>query len=484
MKWVELITPQALSQLAAFCVCVLLVVDAAKTQVSPGDLHKSHAFLEGLENCNKCHDPQRENMAENCLACHTPIKQQLLKSRGLHAQKEFAKCELCHVEHQGRDFDLVYFKDGMKSFDHSLTGFKLQGKHALLECRSCHKVENLLNTKELKSQNVGIERTYLGLRQDCLSCHFDEHRGQFSKDCSSCHTFEGWKPAPGFDHSRTAYPLTGQHQKVECAQCHRQMTDQTGAKDKIYLTFPPVKHNQCSDCHSDYHKGKLGPNCSECHSTTGWGNVKMTDFDHNRTQFPLLGMHAKLECKTCHGERTTRSMKFAECRDCHKDFHKGEFASRQSKGACEDCHSVEGFMPSLFTLINHDSTKFPLAGAHRAIACIECHVNSSGKRKEYQFSFEALRCLECHKDPHRGQVNKFLKSGGCESCHNSQSWTAMNFNHDKTRFPLEGAHLGVPCGKCHQLKISGQDHFMRFRPVETKCASCHSDDVSMERLKG
>ena len=484
MKGTASITTQCFSQLAAFCVCTFLIYDMAKTQISPGELHQSHAFLEGLDNCNKCHDPKRENMAENCLACHLAIKQQLLKSEGLHSQKEFAKCEHCHVEHQGRNFELIFFKGGTKSFEHSITGYILEGKHASLDCRNCHNSKNIHGAEELKKQSVSIERTYLGLNRDCLSCHFDEHRGQLSKDCSSCHTFAGWKPIVGFDHARTAYPLTGKHQQVDCLKCHRQVVENGSKADNSYLMFSSVKHNQCSDCHSDAHKGSLGPNCSQCHNTSGWGSVKMTNFDHSRTNFPLLGMHAQVVCEKCHGDRTTKGLKFADCRNCHKDFHKGEFANRASKGACEECHTVQGFLPSTFTMLRHDEALFPLSGAHRAIACIACHVSTLGKNKEYHFSFESLRCPECHKDPHHGQVSKFLNAGGCETCHKSESWVSINFDHEKTNFPLEGAHIGVPCAKCHLSEVSGKDHFMRFKPVSTKCSSCHSENVSGERLKG
>jgi hypothetical protein len=423
-------------------------------------------------------------MAENCLSCHAPIKQQLLMSKGLHSQKEFANCELCHVEHQGRDFELVFFKGGTKAFDHSKTGYILTGKHATLDCRNCHNSKNIKNAAELKKQNVSIENTYLGLKQDCLSCHIDEHRGQLSKNCTDCHHSNSWKPAPGFDHSKTDYPLTGRHQKVECAKCHREITDNLQSENKSYLAFAAVKHNQCSDCHTDFHKGKLGPSCSDCHNTAGWTNVKITNFDHSRTKFPLIGRHANLACEKCHGERTVKLIKFANCTDCHKDFHRSEFASRASKGACEECHTVQGFLPSTFSMLKHDETLFRLTGAHRAIACIECHVTVSGSKREYHFSFESLRCPECHQDPHHGQVKKFSSSGGCESCHNSQSWTAINFDHKETNFPLEGAHIGVPCGKCHELEVGGKDHFMRFKPVSTQCSSCHGGNVTRERLKG
>ncbi len=486
MKWVEPFTPQLCLHLAAFCVCAFLMVGAANSQISPGELHQAHISLEGLDNCNKCHDPERKNMADNCLSCHTVIKQQQQTNKGIHAQKEFARCETCHVEHQGRNFELVHFEGGEKSFDHNTTGYKLEGKHSEVKCRDCHNPEKIKGAEELKKQSVSIERTFLGLKQDCLSCHFDEHRGQMTSDCLKCHTLNGWKPAPGFDHSQTKYPLTGKHQKVECAKCHHEVQDKGNNRDKNYLTYAPLKYNECTDCHTDIHNGKLGPKCTECHNTNGWGTVKMTDFDHNRTNFPLLGKHQKVECEKCHGGKSIKTMKSANCTDCHKDFHKGEFSDRKSKGACEECHNNDGFLPSTFTMLKHNETLFPLTGSHQAIACINCHVPNAGKNteKEYHFSFDTLRCLECHKDPHKDQVKKLVKSGGCETCHRTESWALIKFDHNKTDYPLEGAHAKVPCEKCHKLEVSGKDHFMRYKPLDTKCSSCHSNHVSIERLIG
>ena len=31
---------------------------------------------------------------------------------------------------------------------------------------------------------------------------------------------QAWKPAPGFDHAKTAWPLTGRHAAVGCERCH------------------------------------------------------------------------------------------------------------------------------------------------------------------------------------------------------------------------------------------------------------------------
>ena len=55
----------------------------------------------------------------------------------------------------------------------------------------------------------------------------DRHRALTEGiDCSACHTPHGWKQlgegagSGGFDHARTGFPLTGQHVRTACIDCH------------------------------------------------------------------------------------------------------------------------------------------------------------------------------------------------------------------------------------------------------------------------
>ena len=56
------------------------------------------------------------------------------------------------------------------------------------------------------------------------------------------------------------------------------------------------------------------------------------------------------------------------------------------------------------------------------------------------------RCTDCHTDPHKGQFGK-----DCQSCHTVDGWNIINKKgektgfHDKTNFPLRGAHISVAC---------------------------------------
>ncbi len=446
-------------------------------QISPGELHESHAFLEGVENCIKCHSPQGDQLSDKCLVCHTSIADQKKTGKGLHARQDYSDCYLCHVEHHGRDFELIYFKGGQKAFDHSQTGFKLDGKHAALDCRNCHLPRFITDQRIRNAKNLSLENTLLGLSSECSSCHFDEHRGQLPDNCTECHTTVSWKPATGFDHAKAAFHLEGKHEIVPCLKCHISVADSGNKYDKEFQRFKPVAFQECTSCHNDVHKGRLGANCTGCHTPSGWRVVKTADFNHDQTRFPLRGKHTGVTCKECHGQRSTAEpLKFAACTDCHSDFHKGAFASRESKGACEECHTVDGFIPSTFRIDQHALTDYPLKGAHLAVPCRQCHVvTSSASGSKFKFVFSTMECKACHDDPHRGQVNKFVSSDGCQSCHSENSWRTIAFDHSRTEFPLDGKHASVLCRECHAGKGEFKVASMVFRPLEKNCRSCHSD---------
>jgi len=445
-------------------------------QLSPGDLHRSHAFLEGVENCGKCHSPDRRNLSEQCLECHTAIKERQMKGSGLHASAEYKQCELCHSEHHGRDFKLVYFKDGIQAFDHAKTGYVLGGRHAQLDCRQCHNRGHLTNSEGLARQAVNLDSTYLGLTAACLSCHPDRHQNQLSQECAQCHWFDRWTPASRFTHEATAYPLTGRHRQADCGKCHPPLGDAGGASELQIIKYKPIRHQQCSDCHKDVHSGRLGSQCTDCHTTEGWKRVNAAEFDHNRTRYPLRGRHAAVKCQQCHNEKTdSREIRFAHCLDCHRDYHKGAFADRAQGGACEECHSVDGFRPAAFSLARHDSTDYPLLGAHRAIPCDQCHHPAKNKSDGYVFTFTSTRCRDCHRDPHEGQVNRWLAAGGCEGCHSVRMWTEVTFDHSKTDFPLAGKHRTANCVACHHEGSREAPQKVSFVRLGTKCEGCHRD---------
>jgi len=185
--------------LCGYCLLILLILvfytTDGLTQLSPGDLHKSHAHLEGLKNCSECHGIGQKIAQANCLKCHQLLRERINSNQGLHAQPGFEACEKCHVEHHGRDFELIYWENGQENFNHQQTGFALEGKHLTNKCRDCHQEKFIADKEKFLEAKKDLDKTFLGLKKQCLNCHQDEHRGQLSSECVTCHTLNSWKPA-------------------------------------------------------------------------------------------------------------------------------------------------------------------------------------------------------------------------------------------------------------------------------------------------
>ena len=548
----------ALALLASCCLPAL-------AQISPGKLSAPHADLEGSLNCMKCHDAEHGVSPDRCLACHQPLQRQISRGKGLHSRREYAECRKCHIEHHGREFELVWWGEtGRTSLDHTLTGYTLEGAHAKLDCQKCHRQENIRERGPLVAQGKDFRRTYLGLDAGCLSCHTDEHAGQYQEtECRSCHSMDHWKPANRFDHSTTkypllgrhlnvactrchlpegadpekvkpgelrfrgvaserctdchrdehrgqfktercsschtvdgwlttsfdhatsAYPLTGRHRQVECSRCHLYIVDPESTTGESYRLLRGVKYGTCTDCHEDRHEGRLGLNCVGCHDTNGWKPTPGTDFDHARTRYPLEGKHIGVRCEQCHLPGTPLTVAgFERCVTCHRDTHLGQFAQREDLGACEACHTVAGFRPSRYTLADHQNSSFRLEGAHGAIPCDQCHLrveprtllpSTTATEPTMRFSFRSALCVDCHNDPHRSQLDRFMKDGGCEQCHSVESWVRITFDHDQTRYRLEPAHVKPSCGQCHRRGETDGADALQWTGFGERCVDCHPD---------
>ena len=415
--------------------------------------------------------------------------------KGFHVTVE-DKCVECHSDHQGRDFQLIRWVP--EEFDHTLAGYPLEGAHGTLKCESCHK-----------------GASYLGLSQDCLSCHEDQHRGQLDTHCLDCHSFADWKPEK-FDHETAQFQLRGKHIAVECAQCHPQgnykplefqncvdcHTDQHNGQFtedctschavegwKLSLfdhetaqfqlrgkhiavecaqchpqdNYKPLEFQNCVDCHSDRHEPSLGLNCEKCHVVNGWQQAS-DSFDHQRTNFPLKGAHEKVECEKCHLLDQFKGIAFAECRDCHSDQHQGQFTQD-----CVSCHGETAWKPTFF---EHQRSRFKLEGAHVDVECAKCHPQGNYKPLD-------TACMACHTDPHHGQFTVEDSKWGkftvdCNHCHAVDQWVAIHFEHDRSAFKLEGAHAQTTCDKCHLLETAADGStFRRFKPVPMECQDCH-----------
>lgn len=509
-----------------------------KAQLSPGPLSDPHAHLEGLSNCTQCHVLGNKVLNEKCLKCHIEIEERITLQKGYHASVEVKgkDCFTCHSDHNGKNFQLIHID--VEKFDHNLTGFSLTIPHSKKTCKDCHDTPYITDQviKRKKFTYLGVKtdclnchadyhkktlsstclnchdsesfktapkfnhdlakfkltgkhnnvdcvkchkvelhdgnkfQNFIGIQFDnCNKCHKDPHSNKFGQNCRQCHTEESFlvvKNGQKFDHDKTNFKLEEKHLSVSCTECHKKkLTD-------------PVKHDLCTDCHTDYHnkqfvKNGFEPDCSHCHTVKGFTPSLYTIEQHNQTGFPLNGSHCAEPCFECH--RKQEKWNFREvginCKDCHQDIHQNLIQSKYYPEAdCKTCHNDSRWSEVTF---NHENTGFDLSGKHLVQECRLCHfkqdINGIAQQK---FKGLSQLCSDCHIDNHFRQFEKD-GSTNCKECHDTKDWKASEFNHNNTDFKLDGKHINVQCEKCHKQQKEGSIIYVRYKIKDFKCESCH-----------
>ncbi|HLF56966.1 MAG TPA: hypothetical protein VI942_09000, partial [Thermoanaerobaculia bacterium] len=103
--------------------------------------------------------------------------------------------------------------------------------------------------------------------------------------------------------------------------------------------------------------------------------------------------------------------------------------------------------------------------------CDRCHpAANDGMRR---FAGRPLDCAGCHRDAHAGQL-ALAGATDCARCHDVERIRpAPGFDHARSRFPLDGRHVGVACASCHPAE-PGEPPVVRYRPRPLDCAGCHA----------
>jgi len=437
-------------------------------QISPGDLTNAHAKFEGMSNCTLCHDLGNKVTNNKCLECHKDIQALIKQKKGYHISIEVKgkDCFQCHNEHHGRKFNMIHFDE--KKFKHNLTGYKLEGKHAEVDCKKCH-VSGFIADVNLKKR----PQTFLGLDNKCASCHTDYHQKTLSSnDCAKCHDTKKFKPAVNFDHNKADFKLKGKHLAVDCTKCHAKST----LNGKDFQKFNNLSFNDCKSCHNNPHSDKIKATCTQCHNEASFKVIKgVGKFNHNTTNFTLKGSHLKVDCFSCHAKTTNPKLVFQDklgidetnCVKCHEDKHSGKLGND-----CTKCHNEIKFVSSkTLESFDHKTTDYPLVGRHQKVDCKQCH-----KTEKYTQAIDFSACKNCHTDYHKGE---FIKNGltpDCKQCHSlNQGFDNTLFTteqHQKSKFPLEGAHGATPCFACH---VSEKEKLWTFKNLGITCSECHQD---------
>ncbi len=388
-------------------------------------------------NCRSCHHSLIfSHTGVACIDCHTDV----------HAGELGLDCQNCHTPASWENRFPVWE-------DHNVTRFPLIGIHAALDCESCHRGQ--------------AEKQFTNLPVTCDGCHEENYRTSrnpdhqlagFDRQCEVCHSPASviWQQVQ-YTHP-LPFSLRGAHLNADCMACH----------NDVYAGTP----NQCEDCHMPEYSATVNPDhqkfgfptvCAKCHNEYRWEDAV---FDHvTESGFALVGAHRRILCTDCHVNNQITGLP-RDCYGCHENAFitttdPGHVANNFSHD-CLPCHSQETWSPSTF---DHNSTLFPLTGAHFATNCINCH--------ESDYAGTPVDCYACHEpdfsevqDPNH-VTNNF--NHDCTICHNTSAWSPASFNHNNTAFPLTGAHTTAACIGCHQNGYTG---------TPTDCYACHEPDFA------
>jgi len=410
--------------------------------------------------CSSCHVNGYIGTPTACNSCHLTVynSSQLPAHVVAGIPKE---CTTCHTT--------VAWKPS--GFNHTTTGYELKGAHKnIVQCSQCH-LGNVTSAK-----------------QTCIGCHQAQYdvapghkQNSYSTDCTKCHSQDNWL-ATSFDHSTTAFPLTGAHTKVLCSSCHV----------NGYVGTPTA----CNSCHLPVYTSSQLPGhvaagiptaCVTCHTTTTW---KPSVFNHTTTGYELKGAHKTIvQCSDCHKGNVTLAPQ--TCIGCHQTQY-DTAPSHKTQGYptdCTICHTQNNWLENIF---NHATTSFPLTGVHSTVVCAKCHTAG--------FKGTPTTCFSCHASKYNATTNpnhlaaKFPTN--CESCHTTNAWTPSTYNHDAQYFPINsGKHKGVwtLCTECHNVATNyavyscilchthsnkasvDSDHkgVKNYTYASTACYSCH-----------
>ncbi|MCB9887835.1 MAG: cytochrome c3 family protein [Planctomycetes bacterium] len=269
-----------------------------------------------------------------------------------------------------------------------------------------------------------------------------------------------------------------------CTKCHAAVGAQRQQGVGLHGSLAADLASRCEACHSEHH-GDASPLIAP-HAWPRADVADVKEYDHRHVaDFGLVGAHAALDCARCHehaldaqppaGGRFLGASQ--QCTSCHEDAHKGVFGAD-----CARCHGQErpwAEAPSF----PHDV--FPLAQAHRQVACTGCHAET-GRHSVASLQAQPLparRCADCHDNPHgqpplQATALRLADAQDCAKCHTATAWAGAKVTpeqHAGFGFALRGAHATAACATCH----GDGEREPRWRgaaPQLAACAVCHEHD--------
>jgi hypothetical protein len=188
--------------------------------------------------------------------------------------------------------------------------------------------------------------------------------------------------------------------------------------------------------------------------------------------FPVYtGKHAGTwtQCTDCH--QNPASYASFTCISCHEhnqadmdNEHSGVSGYEYNSPACLGCHptgNAAGF--------NHNTSPFPLTGAHATTPCTSCHPGGYANPP-------SMVCFDCHTNDYNQTVNPNHTAinipNTCKDCHTTiAGWKPATFSIHSNYYVIQGAHVAIAndCGKCHNGN---------YNITPNTCDGCHMSDYN------
>ena len=210
------------------------------------------------------------------------------------------------------------------------------------------------------------------------------------------------------------------------------------------------------------------------------------DLNDSESNLPKGGVrsHADLEreCAACHVPFWSEEHMQDRCIACHTEVAEEREIESSMHGffdtlyTCQECHIEHHGATAPLTdfkrvVFPHQNVGFFLT-AHRELPpasqpeCQSCHPQSVHE-------FDVNSCRECHEQNDASGTQKHIDifHWDCLGCHDGSFRVGAGFDHQQALFPLQGAHLNVPCEACHKIASNMDD--LQSTPHE--CIECHAE---------
>jgi hypothetical protein len=333
----------------------------------------------------------------------------------------------------------------------------IAGKPDTFECTYCH----------------GSAYNGVGIALSCNSCHAGEGFADWQTDCTFCH---GAPPPPPLASYPDAVHPSVSTDITECAQCHPETVDATGAIVPGGLHMNGEINGGHRDGYSDpavhgrdffeFISGAGGSACTSCHADT---------YDR-----PIAGPLSDRSCDSCHAAQGWQTSGGAPNWETNCSFCHGVKDATTQAGYVLAGHPTWATPPDTIVqrLTGTPDPAFDPVGAHTI------HLTGS----EFAHAFE---CGVCHEVPTslahisgrevRAAIvltapGQAAPDHGGYDTGNQTCATSCHGSGGSPAWPVKG----LQCGGCHAVPPSTPVHSPVPPGDRAECSGCHPDTIAAD----